>query len=93
MNQSLHTFAQRVIPLAVIHQLAVAQRHLLLVVQRVAVKAQALQLAVCGIQLRAARRLIHAMRLHSNQPIFNNVDAPDAMPRTNHIQRLHQCRA
>ena len=41
---------------------------------------------------RAARRLVHAARLHADQAVLDDVDAADAVPAADLVQRLHQRR-
>jgi len=77
-----------VVPHAVVDQLGIAQGHLLLEVQRLAIEAQRLQLAVSGVEDGAAGCLVDAARLHAHQPVLHQVDAADAVLRPQSIQCL-----
>ncbi len=87
---SVQGLTQRREPLPEVDELCVAVGDLLLVVQRLAVQHQALQLVVGGVQDRAARRLVHAARLHAHQAVLHHVGAADAVDAAQLVQPRHQ---
>ena len=59
-DERLQPFSQGMIPLAVVNQFGIAQGHLLLEVNGIAIQAQRFKLPMSNIKDRAARRLINA---------------------------------
>ena len=43
-----------------------------------------------GVEEGAARCLVHPARLHSNQPVLNEIDSTDAMPPPDSIERPNE---
>src|ERR1035438_5049510 len=89
-EKGVERLAQRRKPQAVIYHLGVLQRALLLVVQRVLVEREGFQLADGEHNQRAARRLITPARLHAHEAILHQVDAADAVPGADSVERFEQ---
>jgi hypothetical protein len=73
--------AQRREPLAVVDELGVAQREALLLVRRLAVERERLERPERLDEQRSARRLVDAARLDADEPVLDQVDPADAVPR------------
>ena len=74
-------------PAALVHEVRVARRDEILGRERAAVEHELLELAVRRVEQRAARRLVHAARLHSDQPVLDEVDASDAVLAADRVER------
>ena len=58
--------------------------------RRLAIEAQRFEFAMRGDQQSAAGRFVRAARLDSHQPVFDEIDASDAMCRRDGIQFFEQ---
>jgi hypothetical protein len=61
-------------------------RHLVLERERATVQHHLLELAVRRVQQRAARRLVHAARLHADHAVLDDVRAADAVHAADLVQ-------
>src|SRR5437773_2489220 len=77
-------------PAAVVHQVGVAERQLVLEPQGAPVEHHLLELAVRRMQQRAARRLVDTARFHADQPVLHDVRPADAVLARRGIQGLEQ---
>ena len=87
IDEGVERLAQRREPEAVVDQIGVGQRQLVLEPHRRLVQRQMLQLAVGGGEDRAAGRLVDAAALHPDQPVLQQVDAADAVLAADGVER------
>ena len=67
------------VPLAVVDELAVGYRELLLLVHGHLVEAERLEVLVRGVEYRAARGLVDAAALHADEAVLDYVEQADAV--------------
>ena len=86
VDRGLQHFALGREPEAIVDQLGVARHQLVLEVARAAVERDGLDGAMRREQDRAARRLVHAARLHADKAVLDEVDAADAVGLAERVQ-------
>ena len=89
-DKGVQGLANRGEPLAVVNEIGILQRELVLHAQHFLVEADGFEFAVRLNQQRAARRFIGAARFHANQPILHQIDASDAVLAANPVEGLQQ---
>ena len=89
-DEGVERFALRRPPAAVVHEVRVAERQLVLHAECAAVEHHLLQLAMRGVEHGAARRLVHAARLHPDETIFDDVGAADAVLARDFVQLFQE---
>ena len=67
-------------PAALVHEIGVARGDDVLGRERAAIEHELLELGVRRVEQGAARRLVHAARLHADHAILDEIDAADAVP-------------
>src|SRR6266404_1389553 len=90
IEESVERFAQRRKPQAVVNQLGVAQRECLLEMRGLAVDCQALEFLMRFDEQRSAGSFVRAAGFHSDEAIFDEVGAADAMSRCNFIELVEK---
>ena len=88
LDKPIESLAQRREPLAVVNQVGVVERDLLLVVHRGAVERQRFELAMRRHDDRAARCLIAAARFHPDEAVLDQIDTADAVLAADAVQLL-----
>ena len=73
-------------PPALVYQIRVTRRNLILERQGPAVERELLQLLECGIQKGSPGGLIHTTRLHPDQPVLHEIDPAYPMPGADLVQ-------
>src|SRR3546814_16326563 len=89
VDGGLEHLALRREPEAVIDEFGIARRQLVLQMRRAPVERQLFDPAMGEVIDGAARRLIHAARLHADDAVCDPLEAADAMLPALVIERLH----
>ena len=90
VEKSVERFAQRREPQAVVNQLGEPQRKCLLEMRGLAVDCQALEFLMRFDEQGSARSFVCASRFHSNEAIFDEVGAADAVLRGDFVECIEQ---
>src|SRR5450759_207408 len=90
VHERVQRLAERREPLAEVEELGIAGGELFLLVDDVAVERERLEGAERHDEERAARRLVDAARLDSDQPVLDDVHATDAVPATDLVELLDE---
>src|SRR5262245_6947324 len=90
VDEGVESLAQRREPLAEIDHLGVFVRDDLFVMRRLAVETERFEFAQRGEQQRPARSLIDAARFHSDQTVFDQIDAATAVATADLVQCFDQ---
>src|SRR6266851_2350917 len=88
VEKSVERFAQRCEPQTVVNQFSVTQRERLLEMRSFAVNGEPLQFLMRFHEQRSAGSFVGAARFHSDEAIFDQVGAADAVLGGNFIQRV-----
>lgn len=75
-------------PAAFVHQVGVARGDGVFRGEGAAVERELFELAVGGVEQRAARGFVDTARLHADEAIFDEIDAADAVTATDGVQRV-----
>src|SRR6516164_1936630 len=92
VDQRLQHLALGREPEAVVDQLRVTRHQLVLQMRGTAVEGQALDPAMCGLQDRAARRLVNTARFHADKSVLDEIEPADAMLPADLVQPRQQRR-
>src|SRR5262249_49365922 len=89
-EEAVERFTQRRKPEAVVDELRIAHAERLLEVGGFAVDGEALKFLMCFDEQRAARSFVSAAGFHSDETIFDEVGAADAMLGSDFVERVEQ---
>src|SRR5213080_947614 len=90
VEKSIERFAERRKPQAVVDKFRVTQRERLLEMRRFAVDGEALEFLVRFDEQRSAGSFVSAARFHSDEAIFDEIGAADAVLSGNFIELVKQ---
>src|SRR5204863_952904 len=90
VDRGLEHFAFRAEPEAVVDEFGIFRHQLVFEMGGAAVERDRFDAAMGGIKNGAARRLIHAARLHTDKAVLDEIEPPDAMLTPKRIERRQE---